>query len=102
MSESLFPTFLESGPILVHVALSLGLGVHLDTVFAFSIFRVRVNGDLETTGRAIVRNQIEFELSGVLLLNAICNRDGILGVASAAAVVNHNVVGSCVTAFRLS
>ena len=89
---------LEASPVLVHVVLTLGLGVNLDAVLSIGVLGVGEESNLKAAGGALVWHEFEAELSGVLLLHAISNRVGVLGVASAAAVVNEDVVWRCFAA----
>ncbi len=96
MVDSLGKSLLKSGKegrvVSVDVLLGLSLGVNLDAVLAVGVLGVGEEGNLQAAGGALVWGELEAELSGVLLLHAINNRVGVLGVASAAAVVNEDVV----------
>jgi phosphate/sulfate permease len=98
ISEALF----EACPVLVHVALSLGLRVHFNAILAGGVLGIGEEGNLQTTGGALVRKELEAELSRVLLLNTMRDLVGVLSVASAATVVYKDVVGRSLASLELS
>ena len=102
LSDGLSQALLEASPVLVHVALSLGLGVHFDAILATGVLGIGEEGHLQTTGGALVWEELETELSRVLLLNTIRDLVGVLSVASAATVVDKDIVGRCLASLELS
>jgi len=102
LSDGISQALLEASPVLVHVALSLGLGVHFHAILARGVLGIGEEGHLQTTGGALVRKELEAELSRVLLLNTICDLVGVLSVASAATVVDKDIVGRGLASLELS
>jgi hypothetical protein len=102
LCDGLSQALLEASPVLVHVALTLGLGVHFNAILARGILGIGEEGHLQTTGGALVRKELEAELSRVLLLNTMRNLVGVLSVASASAIVDKDVVGRCLASLEFS
>ena len=88
LSDGVSEALLEASPVLAHVALSLGLRVYFNAILARGILGIGEEGNLQATGGALVRKELEAELSRVLLLNTIRDLVGVLSVASAATVVD--------------
>jgi hypothetical protein len=102
LSDGISEALLEASPVLAHVALSLGLRMQFNAILARGILGIGEEGNLQTTGGALVRKELEAELSRVLLLNSIRDLVGVLSVASAAAVVYKDVVGRSLASLELS
>lgn len=102
LSDGLSQALIEASLVIVHVALSLGLGVHFDAVLPRGVLRIGEEGHFQATGGALVWEEVETEFSRVLLLNTISDLVGVLSVASASAVVYKDVVGRCFAALEHS
>lgn len=102
LSDGVREALLEASPVLVHVALSLGLRVYLYAIFTISVLGIGEEGNLQTTSDALVRKELKAELSRVLLLNTIRDLVGVHSVASPATVVDKDVVGRSLASLELS
>ena len=78
----------------MRVTLPLGLAVDHNTVIAGCILGIGEKSNFETASRAGVRDELPTELPWELLFHAVKYPIGILGVASASAVVDKDVVRS--------
>ena len=76
--------------------------MHLNAILARGILRIGEEGYLQTTGGALVRKELEAELSRVLLLNTMRDLVGVLSVASAATVIDEDVVWSSLASLEFS
>ncbi len=90
--NSLFGSLLEPGPVIMNIALAVGLGVDEDTTLLRGCLLVEEDLHFETTRDTGVAAELKSELLGVFCLHAISDRGGILIVASAATIVNNDVV----------
>ena len=102
LSDGVSEALLKASPVLAHVALSLGLRVYFNAILARGILGIGKEGHLQTTGGALIWKEVEAELSRVLLLNTIRDLVGVLSVASAATVVDKDVVRRSLAALELS
>ena len=83
------------------VALASGLCVNHNAIIAAGILGVGVKGNFEATCGLGIRRELPTELPWEFCFHAIKYPSGILLVASASAVVDEDVVRSCLAASKL-